>query len=183
MAHARERRVARARGPASRGTRSRARHTHAVYKLDRVTGSVEWRLGGRASDFEIADDAVFLKQHDARRSADGTLKVFRGAPLDDPSVARNGNFARGEIELLRRESVAVPASAVVFKDSDSFVQLVEDGEVSTVPVKLGARTDGFVEVLTGLSEGDEVVSRAGTFVADGDMVTPVRGEQMGAIKP
>ena len=32
------------------------------------------------------------------------------------------------------------------------------------------------------AEGDEVVSRAGTFVADGDMVTPVRGEQTGAIQ-
>ena len=53
-----------------------ARHTCAVYKLDRTTGSVEWRLGGRRSDFRLDDDAVFLKQHDARRSADGTLTLF-----------------------------------------------------------------------------------------------------------
>ena len=54
--------------------------------------------------------------------------------------------------------------------------------VKTVPVKLGARADGYVEVVSGIAEGDEVVSRAGTFVADGDMVTPVRGEQTGAIR-
>jgi len=58
---------------------------------------------------------------------------------------------------------------------------VENGKVKTVPVKLGARADGYVEVLSGVAEGDEVVARAGTFVADGDMVTPVRGEQTGAI--
>ena len=49
-------------------------------------------------------------------------------------------------------------------------------------MKLGARADGYVEVVSGIAEGDEVVSRAGTFVADGDMVTPVRGEQTGAIR-
>ena len=39
------------------------------------------------------------------------------------------------------------------------------------------------KIVSGIAEGDEVVSRAGTFVADGDMVTPVRDEQTGAIKP
>jgi HlyD family secretion protein len=37
--------------------------------------------------------------------------------------------------------------------------------------------------VSGLTEGEEVVSRAGTFVADGDLVTPVRAEQTGAVKP
>ena len=46
---------------------------------------------------------------------------------------------------------------------------------------LGARADGYVEILEGLAEGDEVVSRAGTFVADGDEITPVRGDRTGAV--
>jgi HlyD family secretion protein len=50
-------------------------------------------------------------------------------------------------------------------------------------VTLGARANGFVEVVSGIGEGTDVVARAGTFVADGDMVTPVRGEQTGSIKP
>ena len=76
----------------------------------------------------------------------------------------------------------MPASAVIYADGDAFLQKVENGKVKTVPVKLGARADGYVEVVSGIAEGDEVVSRAGTFVADGDMVTPVRGEQTGAIR-
>jgi len=97
-------------------------------------------------------------------------------------LPRVGNFGRADIETVRRRAVAVPASALIYADSDAFLQKVENGKVKTVPVKLGARADGYVEVVSGIAEGDEVVSRAGTFVADGDMVTPVRGEQTGAIR-
>jgi HlyD family secretion protein len=103
--------------------------------------------------------------------------------LEPGSAARSGNFARGEIELLRREGVAVPSSAIIYKGSDAFLQSVRDGKVTTVPVTLGARADGLVEIVTGLAEGEEVVARAGTFVADGDRVTPVRAETTGAIEP
>jgi len=103
--------------------------------------------------------------------------------LDPGCGARGGNFARGEIEILRREGVAVPASALVYRGTDAFLQLVEDGKVRTVPVVVGARTGSFVEITDGLIEGQEVVARAGTFVADGDLVTPMRGEETGAVKP
>ncbi|MCX7305286.1 MAG: efflux RND transporter periplasmic adaptor subunit [Hyphomicrobiales bacterium] len=109
----------------------------------------------------------------------GSIRVALGAD----AAARAGNFARGEIELLRREGVAVPASAVMYAGSDAFVQTVEDGKVRTHPVTLGARSGDMVEIMTGLAEGAEVVSRAGTFVADGDMVTAVRAESTGAVKP
>jgi len=97
-------------------------------------------------------------------------------------LPRVGNFGRADIETVRRHALAVPASAVIYADRDAFLQKVENGRVKTVAVKLGARAEGYVEVASGISEGDEVVSRAGTFVADGDMVTPVRGEQTGAIR-
>ncbi|NUL43921.1 ArsR family transcriptional regulator [Cellulosimicrobium funkei] len=53
-----------------------ARHTNAVYKLDRATGAVEWTLGGSASDFEMGEGADFSWQHDAQRSPDGTLTLL-----------------------------------------------------------------------------------------------------------
>jgi hypothetical protein len=60
-----------------------AKNTAAVYKLDRKTGAVLWRLGGRESDFQVAANAGFFYQHDARVHPDGTLTVFddgTGAP-------------------------------------------------------------------------------------------------------
>jgi HlyD family secretion protein len=99
------------------------------------------------------------------------------------TLARAGNYARGEIEVIKHEGVAVPASAVVYHGPEAFLQAVEGGRVKTVPVTIGARSGMLVEIETGLAVGQDVVSRAGTFVADGDLVTPVRGDQTGAIKP
>jgi HlyD family secretion protein len=110
------------------------------------------------------------------------LGMIRVSLPSDPAP-RVGNFGRAVIETLHHRGVAVPASAVVYSDSDPFLQKVEDGKVRTVPVVLGARADGYVEVVSGIAEGDLVVARAGTFVADGDAVTPVREDQTGAIKP
>lgn len=53
-----------------------ARHTSTVYKIDRATGAIRWRLGGRKSDFALGPGARFAFQHDARRHDDGTLTVF-----------------------------------------------------------------------------------------------------------
>lgn len=109
----------------------------------------------------------------------GSIRVA----LDENAPARSGNFARGDLELIRREGVSVPASAIVYKGEDAFLQLVEGGKVKTIPVTLGARAGDEVEIAVGLEPGQEVVARAGTFVADGDMVTPVRDEQTGALQP
>lgn len=53
-----------------------ARHTHALYSVDRATGEILWRLGGKKSDFEVDEDAAFTNQHDARRHADGRVSLF-----------------------------------------------------------------------------------------------------------
>ena len=66
-----------------------ARRTSAVYKIDRQTGEVIWRLGGKRSDFEMEDEAVFAYQHDARRRSDGAITLFdnRGERMNEPSRA------------------------------------------------------------------------------------------------
>ena len=56
-----------------------ARNTHTIYKLDRRTGRIIWRLGGKRSDFELGRGVAFGWQHDARRRPDGTLTLFDNA--------------------------------------------------------------------------------------------------------
>ena len=53
-----------------------ARETSAIYKIDRMSGEVIWRLGGKKSDFEMGLGARFAYQHDARRQPDGTITIF-----------------------------------------------------------------------------------------------------------
>ena len=49
-----------------------ARNTWTVYRVDRKSGEVLWRLGGKRSNFEMGEGARTAFQHDARRQKDGT---------------------------------------------------------------------------------------------------------------
>src|SRR5829696_1380312 len=53
-----------------------ARNTWSLYKIDRKTGEVLWRLGGRRSDFQMGYGTRCAFQHDARRHEDGTISIF-----------------------------------------------------------------------------------------------------------
>jgi hypothetical protein len=61
--------------------------TFTVYKIDRNTGEIIWRLGGKRSDFEMGPGTRTRYQHDARRQPDGTLTIFNngGVHKDDQS--------------------------------------------------------------------------------------------------
>jgi hypothetical protein len=49
--------------------------------VDRASGEVLWRLGGKRSDFEMGEGTRTVSQHDARRQEDGTITIFdNGAP-------------------------------------------------------------------------------------------------------
>ena len=53
-----------------------ARNTWTIYKIDRETGSIRWRLGGKKSTFKLPAAARFAWQHDARRRSDGAITMF-----------------------------------------------------------------------------------------------------------
>jgi hypothetical protein len=63
-----------------------ARNTWAAYKIDRRTGRVLWRLGGKRSDFTFGRGARFEWQHDVREHARGLVSVFdnASAPQEEP---------------------------------------------------------------------------------------------------
>jgi hypothetical protein len=58
------------------------REVWSVLKLDRMTGRILSRLGGKQSNYRVAGAARFAYQHDARQQADGTFTIFdnEGAP-------------------------------------------------------------------------------------------------------
>jgi HlyD family secretion protein len=100
----------------------------------------------------------------------GRVRIFLG---DDPRL-RIGTFARGSIQTNRSRGLSVPSSAVVFDAEGAFVQVVKDGKVKTSTVTTGLISGGLVEVRDGLSDGDIVVARSGTFLRNGDTVRAVQ---------
>jgi HlyD family secretion protein len=100
----------------------------------------------------------------------GRVRIYLG---DNPGL-RVGAFARGTIETAKGAGLAVPASAVLYSpDGSALVQVVREGRVETRRIKTGLAAASLIEVKEGLSEGDLVVARSGTFLRDGDAVRPV----------
>ena len=82
-------------------------------------------------------------------------------------------FVEAEITLAEREGPAVPLTALATSAEGISVLRVNDGLVERVPVKIGIREGAYVEILEGLSVGDQVVMKAGAFVRAGDRINPV----------
>ncbi len=100
----------------------------------------------------------------------GTVRIS----LPDVEGLRVGAFARVTIQTVDHEAVAVPSTAVLYDGREARLQRVVDGIVQTTPIEVGVRSEGFVEIRDGVDAGDLVVSRAGTFVVDGDRIRPMR---------
>ena len=75
-----------------------ARHTNAVYKVDRETGEVAWRLNGKRSSFEMGRGTKFALQHDARVHPDGTLTLFDNVAEDLPARGRQSRGIALELD-------------------------------------------------------------------------------------
>ncbi len=97
----------------------------------------------------------------------------RIAPDDAASVGTIGSFARATVEVARQTGVIVPLSAVLFDPDGAHVQVVKDGTVETRTVTVGLRNGGKALLTAGVQSGEPVVAVSGTFVRDGDRVTPV----------
>jgi Arylsulfotransferase (ASST) len=84
-----------------------ARQTFTVYKIDRNTGEIIWRLGGKKSDFEMGPGTRFAFQHDARRQRDGTITIFdNGSTIFHDNVPEAVEESRGIVLELDEEQMS-----------------------------------------------------------------------------
>ena len=93
--------------------------------------------------------------------------------LDTPDQVRAGMFAEADILVASHTAIAVPVTAVGSEGDETTVMTVKDGVVHRTVITTGIRDGGWVEVLTGLAEGDQIVAKAGAFVTDGDKINPI----------
>lgn len=129
-----------------------ARHTWSVYKIDRQSGAVLWRLNGRKSDFLIGPGAAFAWQHDAKWQPGG-ISLF-----DDGAMAVDGAFEK----VSRGIVLALDTEAMTATLSRSFVH--PDGVLAT--------SEGSMELLStgGAFVGWGHVPRYSEFDAAGGLV-------------
>ncbi|MBO3745762.1 HlyD family efflux transporter periplasmic adaptor subunit [Streptosporangiaceae bacterium NEAU-GS5] len=100
------------------------------------------------------------------RLGSGTYDDGSPAPHPKPGMS-------AVVRLTVRESpdaVAVPASAIVSSGRESVIWVVRAGRAERRVVKLGAQGDAEVEVLSGVSVGDQIVVRGADTVRQGQAV-------------
>jgi RND family efflux transporter MFP subunit len=92
--------------------------------------------------------------------------------IDLPALAnlRSGMFGRASFPMAVRKVVTVPAAAVVESGQLQSVFVIEDGFARNRLITSGKREREAVEVLSGLSAGEKVVSPIGAGLADGARV-------------
>jgi Arylsulfotransferase (ASST) len=107
-----------------------SRNTWTVYKVSRSDGAIQWRLGGKKSDFQVEPGAGFSWQHDARMPEAGLLTVFDNAsspPEEARSRALVLNVETTAMRVTLQRAYTHPAGLLA--DNQGSVQLLPDGQV------------------------------------------------------
>jgi len=141
---------------------------------------------GAAADVRIdrgsAEDEGWMAANVAEvESVDPALHSFV-VKLDLPRSAslRSGVFGRARVSGPSQRVLAVPATAVVRRGQLTLAFVVDaDGAARLRMVSPGRESQGRVEVLAGLKEGDRVVLTPSDAIADG---TPISGAATGVRK-
>jgi HlyD family secretion protein len=149
-------------------------------------------LAADVAEIDVAklakDQPVTLSLASAASGVTGTIRLVEPTidavsrlgrariSIDANSEVRSGMFASADILAASREALAVPVTAVGSSGGNSTVMAVKDGVVAQVVVTTGIQDGGWIEILTGLSEGDQIVAKAGAFVSTGDKINPIPAE-------
>ena len=95
-------------------------------------------------------------------------------PLDEDRQLRSGMFASLSVLVDEKQhTLLVPVDAVTEVDGQSAVYVVKDNIAQLRPVEVGLSNDGQIEILSGVEEGEMVVTAGQGSLTDGAKVETV----------
>lgn len=102
-------------------------------------------------------------------------RVLIKARISNPEhKLRPGLFAKLVLEIAqRKDALMVPEEAVVYGRDGTYIWRIVDGQAVRVPVELGIRQPGRVELRAGVRSGDRVVSAGTHKLSPGSLVNDV----------
>ncbi len=100
---------------------------------------------------------------------DQRLRVFEiRALLPGSATAVPGAMADFRVVFERREGLSVPQEAVLSRAAGTIVFVAQqEGTAKEIPVRIGLRDGGRIEILSGLAPGDPVIVQGQTQLYDG----------------
>ncbi len=97
--------------------------------------------------------------------------------LEKPKALSPGQIVKVEFKVNAHEGILIPDHAISYKGNEPFVRVLQDSPTGPnvklakqISVKLGKKSRGFVEVLSGLNDSDLLVERASRYLAESEAV-------------
>jgi membrane fusion protein (multidrug efflux system) len=113
---------------------------------------------------------------DPRLDVAGRSLLVRAMVPNEDQRLRPGLFARVTVLLqLKEDALSVPEQAIVPQGDSQYVFKIVGGKAELTKVLTGTRREGRVEIVEGLSAGDEVVTAGQLKIRDGSSVSIVNG--------
>lgn len=104
----------------------------------------------------------------------GATVVSADIHIDNPDDKLYlGVDAKVKITVADKKGVlAVPISCVNYGTDSTFCYVVKDGAVAKKEVEIGISSSEYIEIISGLEKGDQVINSLGTEYEEGTPVTP-----------
>lgn len=127
--------------------------------------SAELKLPGHSQSIQLSIRGISPYVDPATGTATCELE-----PVAPDASLSPGLVGRVSLKLHSRKGIAIPEYALIYQDDKPYVRTYLGGKAKLVPVDLGQRQDGQIEILQGLKPKDILIERASRHVADGEVV-------------
>lgn len=106
------------------------RNTWTIYRINKVTGNIIWRLGGKQNDFTIDADATFSWQHDARFLPNNVISLFDDNCCESSSIPPGTPPAHGLLIQLNLDNMTARLKRSYYHDPN--LQIASQGNIETL---------------------------------------------------
>ena len=131
-----------------------ARHMDEITKINKTTGDIIWRLGGKNNQFLFTNDTIgFSHQHYIRRIANGDITLFDNGNLHNPQFSRAVEYKLDEINKTATLIWQYRNDPVTYTSAMGSVQRLDNG--NTV-IGWGENMTNYIQVTEVTSDGKKV---------------------------
>ena len=111
----------------------------------------------------------------SRINADTRSLLSRVSINNEDLELLSGSLLEITVKFNLRDALSVPDTSIVMEGEKSYVYIVSDKNITNkTEVDIGLRSDGKVEILSGLSEGDQIVAEGLKKVRPRGKIKPIK---------